>query len=41
MLSKYIIQTDHNTNIQNIGKKVIHKLLKGIGKIKEHYRPLK
>ena len=43
-VDEYIIQIDHNTNIQKIGKEVIHKLLKGcrsINKIEEHYRSLK
>ena len=38
-VDKYIIQIDHNTDIQKIGKKVVHELLKGckgIGKTKRY-----
>jgi len=42
-VDKYIIQIDHNTNIQEIGKKIIYKSLEScgsVGKTKGHYRPL-
>jgi len=42
-VNEYNIQIDHNTDIQKIREKVIHKLIKSyrsIGKTKEHYRPL-
>ena len=40
-VDEYIIQIDHDTDIQKIGEEVIHKLLKGyrsIGKIEKYYR---
>ena len=43
-VDEYIIQIDHNTDIQEIGENVIHESLKGygsIGKIKRHYRLFK
>jgi len=43
-VDEYIIQIDHDTDIQKVGENVIHKLLEGrrsIGKAKEHYRPFK
>jgi len=43
-VDKYIIQIDHDTDVQEIRKKDIHELLedyRSIGKTKEHYRPLK
>jgi len=43
-VDKYIIQIDHNTNIQKVGENVVHKSLKGcrsIGKTEGHYRPFK
>jgi len=43
-VDKYIIQIDHNTDIQEIGENVIHELLEGygsIGKTEGHYRPFK
>ena len=43
-VNEYIIQTNHDTNIQKVGENVIHELLKGyksIGKTKEYYKPLK
>ena len=43
-VDKYIIQIDHNTNIQNIGEEVIYKSLEGyenISKTEGHYRLLK
>ena len=44
LVDKYIIQIDHNTNIQNIRENVIYKSLKdyrSIDKTKGHYKPLK
>jgi len=43
-VDEYIIQIDHNTDIQKIRENVVHESLKGhrsIGKTKEHYRPFK
>jgi len=43
-VDEYIIQIDHDTDIQKVGENVIHELLEGcrsIGKTKEHYRPFK
>ena len=43
-VDEYIIQIDHNTNIQKIREKVVYELLEGyesIKKTKRHYRPLK
>jgi len=43
-VDKYIIQIDHDTNIQKVGENVIHELLEdhgSIGKTKRHYRPFK
>jgi len=43
-VDEYIIQIDHDTDIQKVGENVVHELLKGhrsIGKAKEHYRPFK
>ena len=43
-VDEYIIQIDHDTDIQKIRENVVHKLLKGhksIGETEEHYRPLK
>jgi len=43
-VDKYIIQIDHDTDIQEIRKNVVYESLKGcgsIGKTKEHYRPFK
>jgi len=43
-VNEYIIQIDHNTDIQKIRENVIYKLLKShgsISKTKEHYRPFK
>jgi len=43
-VDQYIIQIDHNTDIQKVGENVIHELLEGrrsIGKAKGHYRPFK
>jgi len=42
-VDEYIIQIDHNTDIQKIRENVIHESLKGcesIGKTKEYYRSL-
>jgi len=43
-VNEYIIQIDHDTDIQKIEKEVIHELLKdyrSIGKTKEYYKLLK
>jgi len=43
-VDEYIIQIDHDTDIQKIGENVIHKSLEGhrsISKTKGHYRPFK
>ena len=43
-VDKYIIQIDHDTDIQKIRENVVHELLKSyrsIGKTKGHYRPFK
>jgi len=43
-VDEYIIQIDYDTDIQEIGENVIHKLLKGYGSIGEtegHYRLFK
>jgi len=43
-VDEYIIQIDHNTDIQKIGENVIHELLEGhgsISKTERHYRLLK
>ena len=43
-VDEYIIQIDHDTDIQKVRENVIHELLKGygsIGKTKRHYRPFK
>ena len=43
-VDEYIIQIDHDTDIQEIGENVIYELLKGrrsIGKTEGHYRPFK
>ena len=43
-VDEYIIQIDHNTNIQKVRENVIYKLLedyRSIGETKGHYRPLK
>jgi len=43
-VDKYIIQIDHNTDIQKIRENVVHKSLEGcrsIGKTKGHYRLFK
>jgi len=40
----WLIQIDHDTDIQKIRENVIHKLLEGhrsIGKTEGHYRPFK
>ena len=41
---EYIIQIDHNTDIQKVGENVVHELLEGcenISKTEGHYRPFK
>jgi len=43
-VDKYIIQIDHDTDIQNVGENVVHESLEGrgsIGKTEGHYRPFK
>jgi len=43
-VDEYIIQIDHNTDIQKVRENVVHELIEGhrsIGKTKEHYRPFK
>jgi len=43
-VDEYIIQIDHDTDIQKIRENVIHELLESygsIGKTKGHYRPFK
>jgi len=43
-VDEYIIQIDHDTDIQKIEENVIHESLEGcrsIGKAKVHYRPFK
>jgi len=40
----YIIQMDHNTDIQKVGKEIVYKLLEGygsIGKTERYYKLLK
>ena len=43
-VDEYIIQIDHNTDIQKVGENVVHESLEGhgsIGKTEGHYRPFK
>jgi len=43
-VDKYIIQIDHDTDIQKIRKNVVYELLedrRSICKTEEHYRPFK
>jgi len=43
-VDEYIIQIDHNTDIQKVRENVIHESLEGhrsIGKTKRHYKPFK
>ena len=43
-VDEYIIQIDHDTDIQNIRENVVHESLEGcrsIGKAEGHYRPFK
>jgi len=43
-VDEYIIQIDHDTNIQKVRENVIYESLEGhrsIGKTKRHYRPFK
>ena len=43
-VDEYIIQIDHNTDIQKVRENVVHELLEdhgSIGKAKGHYRPFK
>jgi len=40
-VDEYIIQIDHDTNIQKIREKVVYELHESIEKTERHYRPLK
>ena len=43
-VDEYIIQIDHDTDIQKVRENIIHELLEGresIGKTEGHYRPFK
>ena len=43
-VDEYIIQIDHDTDIQKVGENVVHESLEGrgsIGKTEGHYRPFK
>jgi len=43
-VDEYIIQIDHNIDIQKVRENVVHELLKSyrsIGKTERHYRPFK
>ena len=43
-VDEYIIQIDHDTDIQKVRENIVHKLLEGcesIGKTKEYYRLFK
>jgi len=43
-VDKYIIQIDHNTDIQKVRENVVHESLEGcgsIGKTEGYYRPFK
>jgi len=43
-VDEYIIQIDHDIDIQEIRENVVHELLEGhgsIGKTERHYRPFK
>jgi len=43
-VDEYIIQIDHDTDIQKVGENVVHELLEGcgsIGKTEGHYKPFK
>ena len=43
-VDKYIIQIDHDTDIQKVRENVVHESLEGrgsIGKTEGHYRPFK
>jgi len=43
-VDEYIIQIDHDTDIQKVGENVIHESLEGrrsIGETEGHYRPFK
>ena len=43
-VDKYIIQINHDTNIQKVGENVVHESLEGcrnIGITKRYYRPFK
>jgi len=43
-VNEYIIQIDHDTDIQKVEENIVHESLEGcrsIGKAKGHYRPFK
>jgi len=43
-VDEYIIQIDHDTDIQKIGENIVHESLESrgsIGKTEGHYRPFK
>jgi len=43
-VDEYIIQIDHDTDIQKVGENVVHESLEdcgSIGKAEGHYRPFK
>jgi len=43
-VDEYVIQIDHDTDIQKVRENVVHKLLesyRSISKTEEHYRPFK
>ena len=43
-VDEYIIQIDHDTDIQKVRENIVHESLEGhrsIGKTEEHYRPFK
>jgi len=43
-VDEYIIQINHDTDIQKVRENVVHKLLesyRSIGKTEQHYRPFK
>jgi len=43
-VDEYIIQIDHDTDIQKVRENIVHELLEGCGSIvktERHYRPFK
>jgi len=43
-VDEYVIQIDHDTDIQKVGENIVHELLeshRSIGKAKGYYRPFK